>query len=132
MPHASTAGAMVALAKAQCSDPTTWVGAHGDYLYNYAFGQLREHNDAEDLVQETLLAALKARNRLNGHASERTWLVSILRHKICDHFRRRCRERPPGHDAVNDQQRVDRSMLWIHEMAAESISPSRRIDLNDF
>jgi len=123
---------MVALAEPQCSDPTEWVGAHGDYLYNYAFGQVREHNDAEDLVQETFLAALKARERFNRHASERTWLVSILRHKICDHFRRRCRERPLRHDDVNDQPRFDRSMLWIHETAAECISPSRRIDLNDF
>jgi RNA polymerase sigma-70 factor (TIGR02943 family) len=123
---------MVALAEPQCSDPTEWVEAHGDYLYNYAFGQVRDASDAEDLVQETFLAALKARHRFNRHASERTWLVSILRHKICDHFRRKCREHPPGHDDVKNQQRFDRSILWVHETAAECISPSRRIDLNDF
>ena len=123
---------MVALAEPQCSDPTEWVEAHGDYLYNYAFGQVRNRNDAEDLVQETFLAALKARDRFNGHASERTWLVSILRHKICDHFRRKCRERLSDHTDLDDQHRFDRSILWIHETAAECISPSRRIDLNDF
>ena len=123
---------MVALAEPQCSDPTEWVEAHGDYLYNYAFGQVRDASDAEDLVQETFLAALKARDRINRHASERTWLVSILRHKICDHFRRKCRERLPGHDDVSNQQRFDRSILWIHETAADCILPSRRIDLNDF
>jgi RNA polymerase sigma-70 factor (TIGR02943 family) len=132
MPHASAAEAMIALAEPRCSDPTEWVEAHGDYLYNYAFGQVRQHGDAEDLVQETFLAALKARDRFNRQASERTWLVSILRHKICDHFRRKCRERLPADDGVNNQQRFDRSLLWIHETAAECISPSRRIDLNDF
>ncbi len=123
---------MIALAEHPWPDPTEWVEAHADYLYNFAFGQVRDHNDAEDLVQETFLAALKARHRFNRRASERTWLVSILRHKICDHFRRKCRERLASNDNVNDHERFDRAMLWIHEMAAECISPLRRIDLNDF
>jgi len=123
---------MVALAESQRSDPAEWVEEHGDYLYNYAFGQVRNHNDAEDLVQETFLAALKAHDRFNRNASERTWLISILRHKICDHFRRKCRECPRTGADLSDQQRLEQSMLWVHETAAECISPSRRIDLNDF
>jgi RNA polymerase sigma-70 factor (TIGR02943 family) len=123
---------MVALAKPGYSDPTEWVEEHGDYLYNYAFGQVRGEADAEDLVQETFLAALKARDRFNGHASLRTWLVSILRHKICDHFRRKYRERLANNDDATDHQPFDRAMLWIHETAAECASPSRCIDLNDF
>lgn len=122
----------MALAKPEYSDPTEWVEDHGDYLYNYAFGQVRDEADAEDLVQETFLGALKARDRFNGHASERTWLVSILRHKICDHFRRKCRERLASNDDVSDHEPFDRAMLWIHETAAECVSPLRHIDLNDF
>src|SRR5215472_6844802 len=70
-----------------------WLTAHGDYLFNLAVGQVRDHLVAEDLVQETFLAALKARNRFSGRSSDRTWLVGILRHKIYDHLRRVCRER---------------------------------------
>ena len=125
-------GAMVALAKPECSDPTEWVEEHGDYLYNYAFGQVRDEADAEDLVQETFLGALKARERFNGNASERTWLVSILRHKICDHFRRKCRERLVNNDDPTDHQPFDGAMLWIHDTAAECVSPWHRIDLKDF
>jgi RNA polymerase sigma-70 factor (TIGR02943 family) len=123
---------MVALAKPECSDPTEWVEEHGAYLYNYAFGQVRGGADAEDLVQETFLAALKARDGFNGRASVRTWLVGILRHKICDHFRRKCRERLASNDNFGDDQRLDSAMLWIHETAAECVLPSYRIDLNDF
>jgi hypothetical protein len=37
-----------------------WVEAHGDYLFNFALGQLRDPGPAEDLVLETLLATLDA------------------------------------------------------------------------
>src|SRR5688572_30556932 len=73
--------------------PDQWVEAHGDYLFNFAIGQLRDANVAEDLVQDTFLAAFKARERFSGQSSERTWLVGILRHKICDHLRHTCRQR---------------------------------------
>src|ERR1700678_245256 len=66
---------------------TRWVDDHGDYLFNFALGQLRDPNLAEDLVQETFLAALKSQNNFSGRSSERTWLVGILRHKIYDHLR---------------------------------------------
>src|SRR5215472_19276111 len=70
-----------------------WLAAHGDYLFNLAVGQVRDPLVAEDLVQDTFLAALKARDRFAGRSSDRTWLVGILRHKIFDHLRRVCRER---------------------------------------
>jgi len=34
------------------------------------------------------LLSLKAYKEFQGRASERTWLVGILKHKIVDHFRR--------------------------------------------
>lgn len=81
------------------SDPATWVDAHGAALLAYAMPRVRDQQTAEDLVQDTFLAALKAGN-FRGDAQERTWLISILRNKICDHFRRLARERQqPGGDA---------------------------------
>jgi RNA polymerase sigma-70 factor (ECF subfamily) len=112
------------------------VETHGDYLFNFAIGQVRDTNIAEDLVQETFLAALKSQDNFSGRSSERTWLVSILRHKLYDHLRKTCRERavrveplPAHHD---DGEAFDESMLWIHEMAAEATLPSRRIELAEF
>ena len=78
----------------QLSDPETWVEVHGDYLYGYSLSRLRDPGLAEDLVQETFLAALKARENFSGRSSERTWIFGILKHKIIDHIRKISRERP--------------------------------------
>jgi RNA polymerase sigma-70 factor, ECF subfamily len=117
------------------SDPVNWVNEHGDFLYNYALGQLRDAGDAEDVVQETFLAALKAQDGFAGRSSERTWLVSILRRKVCDHFRRKYRERSVSCDSQptkNGAPCIERSMLWVHETAAECLLPDRRMELNEF
>lgn len=112
-----------------------WVETHGDYLYHYALGQVRDPDVAEELIQETFLGALRARNRFAGQSSERTWLVGILRHKLLDHLRRTCRERahraePPS--ARRDREAEDDALRWLHEMADECLSPSRRLELTEF
>jgi RNA polymerase sigma-70 factor (ECF subfamily) len=119
----------------ETNDPHDWLSVHGDYLFNLAMGQVRDPLVAEDLVQETFLAALRGRGRFSGRSSDRTWLVGILRHKICDHLRRVCRKRPtdtqpPG--TCRDQQTLDNSVLWAHEVAAECTEPSRRMELAEF
>jgi RNA polymerase sigma-70 factor, ECF subfamily len=73
-------------------DAGVWVDRHGDYLYAFAFSRVHEAATAEDLVQETLLAALQARHTFSGKSNERTWLTGILKHKIIDHFRRASRQ----------------------------------------
>ncbi|MFH0753478.1 MAG: sigma-70 family RNA polymerase sigma factor [Candidatus Omnitrophota bacterium] len=72
----------------------TWVDQHGDYLFRYAMMRLRNTDLAENLVQETFLAALKGKASFSGRSSERTWMVGILKHKIIDHYRKDFRERP--------------------------------------
>jgi RNA polymerase sigma-70 factor (ECF subfamily) len=111
-----------------------WADAHADYLFNFAIGQVRDTHVAEDLVQETFLAAVKSQNNFSGRSSERTWLVGILRHKLCDHLRKTCRERAVRIDPtpVNDEQSWEESALWLHDVAAETQLPSRRIELNEF
>jgi RNA polymerase sigma-70 factor (ECF subfamily) len=119
----------------ESSESHDWLSAHGDYLFNLAIGQVRDPLVAEDLVQETFLAAIKARERFSGRSSDRTWLVGILRHKIYDHLRRICRERPVRTDSTvnrTDQEAWDDSVLWAHEIAVESLEPSRRMELAEF
>ena len=69
-------------------DPTNWLGEHGDYLYRYALTRVRDAAAAEDLLQETLLAAMRSYQAHEGRSSERTWLVAIMKHKVIDYFRR--------------------------------------------
>jgi len=69
-------------------DPGKWLDCHGDYLYRYALVRVRDAAVAEDLLQETLLAAVGGHHNHAGRSSERTWLVGIMKHKVIDHFRR--------------------------------------------
>ena len=74
--------------------PSDTIERHRRYLFNFAMGRVRDPSVAEDLVQETFLAAWKARDGYERRCSERTWLVGILRHKICDYFRDLARPAP--------------------------------------
>jgi RNA polymerase sigma-70 factor (ECF subfamily) len=64
------------------------------YLLRYARLQLRNPAQAEDAVQETLLAAIEGAARFSGKSSLRTWLTGILKHKVIDQLRRGAREQP--------------------------------------
>ena len=74
------------------SDPERWVDEHGDVLYRYALERVRKPEIAQDLVQETLLAAVRTRDRFRGASTVRSWLCGILKHKICDYYRKLGRE----------------------------------------
>ena len=76
------------------SDPDAWLELHGDSLYRFALMRVREPSLAEDMVQETLLAAWRAKESFAGGSSERTWLIAILKNKLIDHFRRASRKAP--------------------------------------
>ena len=69
-----------------------WVGEHGDCLYRYALARVRKPEVAEDLVQETFLAAVRGYAKFGGRSSIRSWLCGILKHKIIDHYREAGRE----------------------------------------
>jgi RNA polymerase sigma-70 factor (ECF subfamily) len=116
MPAASPAGPPV-------FDPQA-LEAHRPALTRYAMAQLRNHAQAEDAVQETMIAALRGGEGFAGDSSLRTWLTGILKHKIIDILRRASRERPleldPGEasDAdlsvlfQQDGHYVDRPATW--------------------
>lgn len=81
-------------------DPGNWLDSHGDYLYRYALMRVRDAAVAEDLLQETLLAAVRNHKTHAGRSSERTWLVGIMKHKVIDHFRRLARN---AHFQLSDE-----------------------------
>jgi RNA polymerase sigma-70 factor (TIGR02943 family) len=122
------------------SDPERWVELHGDYLFNYAMTRLRDRAKAEDAVQETFLAALKSAKAFQGRSAEKSWLVGILKNKICDHYRKASRETPftdleffsdeEGHRFVAEGAFKD---SWIHELApAAWPDPGQSLDHEQF
>jgi len=98
-----------------------WLGLYGDILFRYGFSRVRDVHVAEDLVQETLLAALKAKQSYAGKASEQTWLIGILKHKIIDYFRKASREKTQEFDeslgAGLDDNYFDQQGRWQYRFS---------------
>jgi len=69
-------------------NPEAWVDEYGDVLFGFALARVKDRETAEDIVQETFLAAVRARERFKGQSSEKTWLFGILKHKLVDHYRK--------------------------------------------
>ena len=69
-------------------NPTKWIELYADYLFNYTITRVNNHDIAKDLVQETFFSGIKGQDNFRGKASERTWLIAILKRKIIDHYRK--------------------------------------------
>lgn len=78
-------------------DPTAMADLYDRYfnrVYSLVFNQVDRNKEvAEDIVQETFLAALRSAKGFKGRSSAYTWLCSIAYHKVADHYRRQARER---------------------------------------
>jgi RNA polymerase sigma-70 factor (ECF subfamily) len=84
---------------------------HNGVLYRFAVKAVRDPALAEDLVQETFLAALAgAGNRFAGRSSVRTWLTGILKHKIADALRERAKA-PVSYDEAAGAHAADPAKL---------------------
>ena len=60
----------------------TLLDRHSRYLFGVAHAMTGNASDAEDVVQETLVALLGASTKFRGESSVRTWLVRILVNKV--------------------------------------------------
>jgi RNA polymerase sigma-70 factor (ECF subfamily) len=105
-------------ARTSIANPDRWVDDHGDCLYRYALMRVRRPEVAEDLVQETLLVAVRTQEKFAGRSTERSWLVGILKNKVSDHFRKLGREISFTdleffRDEHSDKFNADD--YWIHE-----------------
>ncbi len=66
----------------------SWVKLYSADLHLWAKRKTRDPQAAEDLVQETFIAALRGADKFEGRSNPRTWLFGILNNKINDHFRK--------------------------------------------
>jgi len=70
-------------------NPSLWIDKYGNELYNFALMRTNNVLDAEDLLQETLLSALKNVESYRGEISEKNWLYFILKNKLIDYYRKK-------------------------------------------
>lgn len=88
-------------------------------LYRYAYWLTRTPADAEDLVQETLLRAWRARGSLKDAKALKSWLITILRREFARALKARKDKEAGGvtaaeNLAVTSNPDVDdvRSAIW--------------------
>ncbi|APY10405.1 RNA polymerase subunit sigma-70 [Seonamhaeicola sp. S2-3] len=99
-------------------NPNKWIDLYSDYLYNYTITRVSDKEVAQDLVQDTFLAGLKSMKNFKGEASERTWLISILKRKIIDHYRKINSNKGKAEVRINykdDETEGD----WLEERVAD-------------
>ena len=66
-----------------------WVDEYTADLYSWAVFKISDRETAKDLVQDTFLVAAEKMDSFKGDSSPRTWLFSILNHKIIDTYRKK-------------------------------------------
>lgn len=71
------------------SQPTIDLSEYVDGLYSYALVLSRDRTEAEDLVQETCLRAIRAMGSLRPDSNAKGWLVTILRNIWFNQLRQR-------------------------------------------
>jgi RNA polymerase sigma-70 factor (ECF subfamily) len=64
-----------------------WVKLFSDELFSWALYKTSSKETAEDLVQETFLAAFHKIDTFQGKSQPKTWLFSILNNKVIDYYR---------------------------------------------
>ena len=90
--NSSEVALMGRLAEGDPDAAEKFVADHADALYRFVYHQVGGVvQDAEDIVQETFLAAVRQAGRFRGQSRLRTWLFSIASHKVVDHWRRQRR-----------------------------------------
>lgn len=65
-----------------------WVNLYTHELYSWAVYKTSSPENAEDLVQDTFLAAYKSIENYNNKSTPKTWLIAILNNKIIDYYRK--------------------------------------------
>jgi RNA polymerase sigma factor (sigma-70 family) len=69
---------------------------HFDELYGFFRNKVDGRDNAEDLVQQTLLTCVRNRDGFRGDSSFRTYLFTIARSRLIDMYRKRGRGEPEG------------------------------------
>ncbi len=115
----------------QHEDADLLLERHWEALCRYARSRVRDQAVVEDVVQETLLAALRDQARFRDDSAVRTWLIGILRHKIADHWRQLHRREANESDHI-DESLFDERGSWQQLPGRWMPDPSQLTEDDDF
>lgn len=96
---------------------------HLDSLYGTGLRMTRDPRDAEDLVQDTVLAAYRFYHRFEPGTNIKAWLFKILTNTFINKYRKRVREREIR-DIIDKE---DMPSLMSEDVAEKSRDPEAAI-----
>ncbi|UJF26685.1 RNA polymerase sigma factor [Planococcus sp. 107-1] len=67
---------------------TEWYQQHGDSVFRYILLMVRDHQQAEDLTQETFIKAFRSYDGFERKANPKTWLFRIAHNVTIDFIRK--------------------------------------------
>lgn len=111
--------------------PDLWIDNYADYLYNYAISRVNNADIAKDLVQETFFAGLKSAKNFQGKSTERTWLISILKRKIIDHYRKINSKKGQAEVRMSFYDNGENEGNWIEERVPQSWQSETEKDIEN-
>ena len=83
------------------------VQQHHEKLYNFIYRYTRNRQDAEDLTQDTFVKAFKNFHRYDSKYAFASWLFTIGRRTVFNHYRRARRMEPMEFDIADESERPD-------------------------
>jgi RNA polymerase sigma-70 factor (ECF subfamily) len=112
-----------------------WVDRYADALFHFAMARVKDRTAAEDIVQDTFVAAVQSQERYKGKSSEKTWLFGILKHKIIDHYRKQ-KNVVNVNDFIDNPDQLDTFFNvkggWQMRPAHWSTNPGKAHDTKEF
>ena len=66
---------------------TSWVKLYTKEMYHYTHSKINDKQTAKDIVQITFMVAVESYAKFKHESNPKTWLYSILKHKIADYYR---------------------------------------------
>lgn len=106
-----------------------WVNNYSDQLFTWAYYKTSDKEASEDLVQETFIVAFKSFDNFKEKSSPKTWLMSILKNKIADHFRKVYRTN--AHKTFSFDQFFNGNDEWVASQRPENWSEEHTENLLD-
>ena len=96
------------------TDLVQWVDNFTNDLYSWALHKVSDDELAKDLVQDTFLVASEKLASFKGNSSPKTWLFSILNHKIIDYYRKKVKQ-ATSLDYNSESRFFDTDQSWLAE-----------------
>ena len=114
-------------------DIRSLIDQYGNYLFRFALFRTGDRTAAEDIVQETYIAAWKSRDSFKGASSEKTWLIGILKHKLYDYYRSSLSGIEGNSDPLSvDASEFTRFGTWKNPPSTWNEVPDEKMQLNEF